>query len=112
MLARLLFREETYSGPHQGLRSSRYIRTVKLLHDGRGVCPTIRTRLLRTNYVSKLDMAYERDLGVTHDWNDMLRTGIPVRSDLVTPYMAFVREEQKRLESKYHKHLLCFTATS
>ena len=24
---------------------------------------------LRTNYVSKLAMAYERDLGVTHDWN-------------------------------------------
>ena len=35
MLARLLFREETYSGPRQGLRSSRYIRTVKLLNNGR-----------------------------------------------------------------------------
>ena len=45
MLARLLFREETYSGPRQGLRSSRYIRSVKLLNDGRGVYSTIRTRL-------------------------------------------------------------------
>ena len=34
MLAGLLFKEETYSGPRQGLRSSRYIRTVKLLNDG------------------------------------------------------------------------------
>ena len=46
MLARLLFREETYSGPRQRLRSSRYIRTVKLLNDGRGVYPTIRARLV------------------------------------------------------------------
>ena len=39
-------------------------------------------------------------------------TGNPVRSDLVTQCMAFVSEELKRQESKYHKHLLCFTATS
>ena len=52
---------------------------------------------LRTNYVSKLAMAYERDLGVTHDWNSALRTGNPVRSDLVTQYMAFLREEQKKV---------------
>ena len=30
---------------------------------------------VRTNYVFKLAMAYERDLGVTHDWNSALRTG-------------------------------------
>ena len=52
---------------------------------------------LRTNYVSKLAMAYERDLGVTHDWNRTLRNGNPVRSDLATQYMAFVREEQKKV---------------
>ena len=46
MLARLLFREQTYSGPSQGVRGSRYIRTVKLLNNGRGVCPRLRTRLL------------------------------------------------------------------
>ena len=52
---------------------------------------------LRTNYVSKLAMAYKRDLGVTHDWNSALRTGNPVRSDLVTTqYMAFIGEEQKK----------------
>ena len=50
----------------------------------------------RTNYVSKLAMAYERDLGVTHDWNGMLRTGNPFISDSITQYMAFVREEQKK----------------
>ena len=92
MLAILLFREEAHSGPPQGLRSSRYIRTVKLLNDERGVC-TLRYAhdSLRTNYVSKLAMAYKRDLGVTHDWNGALRTGNPVRSDVVTQYMAFVR---------------------
>ena len=50
---------------------------------------------LRTNYVSKPAMAYERDLGVTRDWNGALGTGNPVRSDLVTQHMAFVRKEQK-----------------
>ena len=93
MLAILQFREEAHSGPPQGLRSSRYIRTVQLLNDGRGVC-TLRYAhdSLRTDYVSKLAMAYKRDLGVTHDnWNGALRTGNPVRSDLVTQYMAFVR---------------------
>ena len=51
---------------------------------------------LRTNYVSKLAMAYERDLGVTHDWNSALRTSNPTRRDLVTQYLASVREEQKK----------------
>ena len=41
-------------------------------------------------------MAYERDLGVTHDWNSALKTSKPTRRDLVTQYMAFVREEQKK----------------
>ena len=41
-------------------------------------------------------MAYERDMGITHDWNSALRTANPVRSDLVTQYMAFIREEQKK----------------
>ena len=41
-------------------------------------------------------MAYERDLGVTDNWNGTLRTDNPVRSNLVTQYMAFVREEQKK----------------
>ena len=67
MLTRLLLREETYA------------------HD-----------CLRTKYVSKLAMAYERDIWVTHDWNGTLRTGNPFRSDLVTQYMAFVREGQKK----------------
>ena len=51
---------------------------------------------IRTNYTSKIGMAYERDLGVTHDWNGTLRTGNPVRSDLVAQYMAFIREYQKK----------------
>ena len=51
---------------------------------------------LRTNYVSKLAVAYERDLGVAPAWCDQLRVGNPVRSDIVTQYMAFSRSEQKR----------------
>ena len=51
---------------------------------------------LRTNYVSKLSMFYERDLGITSAWNDTLRVGNPVRSDPVVQYMTFTREEQKK----------------
>ena len=35
---------------------------------------------LRTIYVPKFAMVYERDLGVTHVWNSTLRTSNPVRS--------------------------------
>ena len=72
---------------------------------------------LRTNYVSNLAMAYERDLGVTHDRNSALRTGNPVRSDLVTQYMAFIREEQKKAgvevsqaPTMLHSHLTAIIA--
>ena len=72
---------------------------------------------LRTNYVSKLAMAYERDLGVTHDWNSALRTGNPLRSDLVTQYMAFIREKQKKAgvevsqaHAMLHSHLTAIIA--
>ena len=52
---------------------------------------------LRTNYISKLAKAYERDLGVIHDWNGTLRTGNPIRNDsATTKYMDFVREEQEK----------------
>ena len=50
---------------------------------------------LRTNYVSKLAVAYERDLGITTDWSDALRIGNPIRSDLVTQYMTFTRETEE-----------------
>ena len=72
---------------------------------------------LRTNYISKLAMAYERDLGATPDWNGTLRTANPVRSDLVTQYMALVREEQKkagaevsRAPALLHSHLATIIA--
>ena len=51
---------------------------------------------LRANYVSKLAVAYERDLGIITDWSDDLRIGNPIRNDLVPQYMTFVREEQKK----------------
>ena len=72
---------------------------------------------MRMNYVSKLAMAYERDLGVPHDWNSTLRTGDLVRSDLVTQYMAFIREEQKKAgvevsqaPAMLHSHLTAIIA--
>ena len=51
---------------------------------------------LRTNYVSKLAVAYERDLDITTYWSNALRIGNPIRSDLVPQYMTFTREEQKK----------------
>ena len=51
---------------------------------------------LRTNDVSKLAVTYERDLGITTGWSDALRSGNPIKSDLVTQYMTFTREEQKK----------------
>ena len=50
---------------------------------------------LRTNYLSKLAVAYERDLGITIDWGDALRIGNPIRRDLVTHYMTLTREQKK-----------------
>ena len=117
MLARLLYREETYSGPRQGLRRSRYIRTSNCSTTEDGCTLRYVHDSLRTNYVSKLAMAYERDLGVTHDWNSALRTGTPVRSDLVTQYVAFMRQEQKKAgvevsqaPAMLHSHLTAIIA--
>lgn len=44
---------------------------------------------MQTNHVSKLATVFEKELGVTVDWNQVLKTGNPVRSDVVTQYMAF-----------------------
>ena len=72
---------------------------------------------LRTNSVSKIAMAYKRDLEITHDWNGTLRMGKPVRSDLVTQYVAFVREEGEKAEVEVsqapallHSHLATIIA--
>ena len=69
---------------------------------------------LRMNYVSKLAITNKRNLGAARDW---LRTGNPVRSDLVTQYMAFVREEKKKVRVEVsqapallHSHLAAITA--
>ena len=51
---------------------------------------------LRSNYVSKLSTSYECEIGVTSAWSDTLRTDNPVRSNLVSQYMAFTREEQEK----------------
>ena len=51
---------------------------------------------LRTNHVSKLSMVFEKELGITSPWSSSLRIGNPVRSDLVSRYMAFTTAEQKK----------------
>ena len=38
----------------------------------------------------------ERNLRNTSAWNDTLRVGDPVRSNLIVQYMTFSREEQKK----------------
>ena len=44
---------------------------------------------LRTNYVSKLAVAYERDLDITPVWSDALWIGNPIRNYVVIQYMTF-----------------------
>ena len=51
---------------------------------------------LRSNHVPKLRMVFEKELGVVDSWSSTLRIGNPVRSDLVTQYMAFTTGEQKQ----------------
>ena len=51
---------------------------------------------LRINCVSKLAVAYERDLGINIEWSDALRISNLIRSDLITQYMTFAREEQEK----------------
>lgn len=51
---------------------------------------------LRTNHVSKLAVAFEKEMGCTHDWDSQRRTGNPVRSELVAQYMLFTTRQQKR----------------
>ena len=51
---------------------------------------------LRSNHVSKLGIVFEKELGVVDSWSSTLRIGNPVRSDLVTQYMAFTTGEHKQ----------------
>ncbi|CAM9646805.1 unnamed protein product, partial [Sphacelaria rigidula] len=51
---------------------------------------------LRTNYTSKLAMAFDNELGTNSDWSDAVRVGNPVRSNLVAQYTMFTRDEQKK----------------
>ena len=80
--------------------------TVRYTHD-----------TLRINYISELSTAYQRDQGVTHDWNGSLRAGNPIRNDLATQYMTFEREEQEKAgaevsqaPARLHSHLAAITA--
>ena len=65
-------------------------------HHGRRVRPALCSRLLAVNYVSKLSVFYERDLGIVSDWSNNLRTENSVRSASVTSYIVFSQEKQKK----------------
>ena len=81
---------------HHVLYTGRNCGTLRLLNPTWRMRKAISTRFLRTNYVSKLAVAYERGFGITTGWNDPHRIGTPIKSDLVTQYMTFTREEQKK----------------
>ena len=51
---------------------------------------------LRASYVYTLAVAYERDVGITTDWSNVLRIGNQIKSDLITQYMTFTRKGQKK----------------
>ena len=51
---------------------------------------------LRANYVFKLSIFYESDMGIVWYRSDNLRTGNHARSALVTSYTVFSREEKKK----------------
>ena len=67
---------------------------------------------LRCNYVSKLAVVFEKELGVNSAWSDTLRVGNPVHSDLVAQYMAFSKEQKKagvlvkQAPALFHSNLL------
>ena len=95
MLAGLLQQQETHSSTRHALYTGRNCGTLRVLNSTWRMRKAVHTRFLRTNYVSKLAVAYERDLGTTTDWSDALRIGNPIRRDLVPQYMTFTREEQE-----------------
>jgi len=43
-------------------------------------------------------MFYECDLGIISAWNDALRIGTPICSDVVTQYMVLTLEERKKAD--------------
>ena len=97
MLAGLLRQQETHSRTRHALYTGRNCTELSGCSTQPRECAKRYAQdSLRTNYVSKLAVAYERDLGITTDWSDALRIGNPIRSDLVTQYMMFTREEQKK----------------
>ena len=60
---------------------------------------------------------YERDLGVTHDWNSALEDGQPGQKLFSRAYMAFITEEQKKAgvevsqaHAMLHSHLTAIIA--
>ena len=54
---------------------------------------------LRSNYVSKSAVVYEKELGVVSAWSDTLRVGNPTRSDCVAQYTRSPRKSKRRRES-------------
>jgi len=61
--------------------------------------------------MSKPPMVYETDLGIVVSWSDALRVCNPGRSSLVTQYINFSREEQKKAGVAVKKHPRYFIAT-
>lgn len=46
--------------------------------------------------ISRLAVSFEKELGCIRDWENLRRTGIPVRSERVAQYMSFTVQQQKK----------------
>ena len=96
VLARLLQQQETHSRTRYALYTCRNCGTLWLSAQAGEYAKRYAHDCLRKSYVSKLAVAYERDLGITTDWSDAFRICNLIRRDLVTLYMTFAREVQKK----------------
>ena len=96
VLARFMGDQATDGGTCSPLLGCWYKRPDRMLNKTRGMQPEVRLCLSAIDYVSKLGMVFEKELGVVESWSSTLRIGNPVRSDLVFQYMAFTTGEQKQ----------------
>ena len=97
MLVGLLQQQKTHSRTRHTLYTGRNCGTLRVLNPTGSMRKTVRTQFLEDK------LRFETGGGVrarsrhhTADWSDALRIGNPIRSDLVTQYMTFTREEQKK----------------
>ena len=88
----------THDRSRSTLHSGRSRKLVCLFRTRRDVAKRFAHDSLRSNHLLKLAVSYERDLGTATGWCDHLTVGNPVRSEMITQYVAFTRSEQRSAE--------------